>query len=82
MAPLNQKNGESADNAAGKAAYAKYAGCHGKDGKTQALGKSAVIAGQDVEILVTSMNEYKAGTRNNLHSRYGYTYERSSRFYE
>jgi cytochrome c553 len=56
--------GESADNAAGEAAYAKCVGCHGKDGKTQALGKSAVIAGQDVETLVTSMNEYKAGTRN------------------
>ena len=54
----------SADNAAGKAAYAKCAGCHGADGKTQALGKSAVIAGQSVETLVTSMNEYKAGTRN------------------
>ncbi|HIP27681.1 MAG TPA: c-type cytochrome [Sulfurovum sp.] len=54
----------SVDNAAGKAAYAKCAGCHGADGKTQALGKSAVIAGQSVETLVTSINEYKAGTRN------------------
>jgi len=54
----------SADNGAGKAAYAKCAGCHGVDGKTQALGKSAVIAGQSVETLVASLNEYKAGTRN------------------
>ena len=54
----------SADNAAGKAAYAKCAGCHGADGKTQALGKSEVIAGQPVETLVASLNEYKAGTRN------------------
>ena len=54
----------SADNEAGKAAYAKCAGCHGADGKTEALGKSAVIAGQSVETLVASLNEYKAGTRN------------------
>ena len=52
------------DNAAGKAAYAKCAGCHGVDGKTKALGKSAIVAGQAVETLVKSMNEYKAGTRN------------------
>jgi len=46
------------------AAYAKCKGCHGADGKTKALGKSAVIAGQDKAALVTAMNEYKAGTRN------------------
>ncbi len=46
------------------AAYAKCKGCHGEDGKTQALGKSAVIAGQDKAALVASINEYKAGTRN------------------
>lgn len=46
------------------AAYAKCIGCHGVDGKTKALGKSAVIAGQDKEAIITSMNEYKAGTKN------------------
>ncbi len=46
------------------AKYAKCAGCHGKDGKTKALGKSAVIAGQPKADLVKKMKEYKAGTRN------------------
>jgi cytochrome c553 len=46
------------------AAYDKCKGCHGADGKTAALGKSAIIAGQDKEALITSMNEYKAGTKN------------------
>jgi cytochrome c553 len=46
------------------ASYAKCAGCHGKDGKMKALGKSAVIAGQSKEELVKKIGEYKAGTRN------------------
>lgn len=46
------------------AAYAKCKGCHGVDGKTMALGKSAVIAGQDKAALIASLNEYKAGTKN------------------
>lgn len=45
-------------------AYAKCKGCHGADGKIVALGKSAVIAGQDKAVLIASMNEYKAGTKN------------------
>ncbi len=53
-----------AANEAGKAAYAKCAGCHGKDGKTKALGKSEVIAGQPAADLETKIAEYKAGTRN------------------
>lgn len=52
------------DNAAGKAAYAKCAGCHGADGKTKALGKSAVIAGDGAVDLETKIAAYKAGTRN------------------
>lgn len=51
-------------NAAGAAAYAKCAGCHGKDGKTKALGKSEVVAGQAAADLETKLAEYKAGTRN------------------
>ena len=46
------------------AAYDTCKGCHGIDGKIAALGKSAVIGGQDKEALITSMNEYKAGTKN------------------
>lgn len=52
------------ENTAGKAAYAKCAGCHGEDGKTKALGKSAEVAGQSVVDLVAALTEYKAGTRN------------------
>jgi cytochrome c553 len=52
------------DNAAGAAAYAKCAGCHGKDGKTKALGKSEVVAGQAAADLETKLVEYKAGIRN------------------
>jgi cytochrome c553 len=46
------------------ASFAKCAGCHGKDGKTKALGKSEVIAGQSKDDLVKKIGEYKAGTRN------------------
>jgi cytochrome c553 len=52
------------ENAAGKAAYAKCAGCHGADGKTKALGKSAVVAGQTAAALAEALAGYKAGTRN------------------
>lgn len=52
----------TATSVAGAAAYAKCAGCHGADGKTKALGKSAVIAGQSEEELITKINGYKAGT--------------------
>ncbi len=46
------------------ASYGKCAGCHGKDGKMKALGKSEVIAGQAKADLVKKIGEYKAGTRN------------------
>jgi len=48
----------------GKALFAKCAGCHGADGKTAALGKSAVIAGQSAADLETKIAGYKAGTLN------------------
>ena len=51
------------DNSAGKAVYAKCTGCHGTDGKTKALGKSEIIAGQSAEDLEKKMTEYKAGSR-------------------
>ncbi|RUM75182.1 MAG: hypothetical protein DSZ10_00350 [Sulfurovum sp.] len=52
------------DTAKGKALFAKCAGCHGADGKTKALGKSEIIAGQPIDELEKKINEYKAGTRN------------------
>ena len=48
----------------GAALYAKCAGCHGKDGKTKALGKSDPIAGLAVDVLVKDLEGYKAGTTN------------------
>jgi len=49
---------------AGAAIFKKCAGCHGADGKTKALGKSAEIAGEPKDDLVTKISEYKTGTRN------------------
>ena len=48
----------------GKALYAKCSGCHGADGKTSAMGKSALLAGQSAADLESKINAYKAGTRN------------------
>jgi cytochrome c553 len=48
----------------GAAAYAKCAGCHGANGEKAALGKSAVITGQDAAKTVEQLNGYKAGTLN------------------
>ncbi len=45
-------------------AFTACAGCHGKDGKLKALGKSAIIAGQSKADLITKLNGYKAGTLN------------------
>lgn len=49
---------------AGKALYAKCASCHGADGKSKALGKSAIVAGQKAADLEASLAAYKEGTRN------------------
>ncbi len=54
----------SATGPDGKALFAKCAGCHGADGKTAALGKSAIIAGQPAADLETKIAGYKAGTLN------------------
>jgi cytochrome c len=48
----------------GAAAYAKCFGCHGANGEKVALGKSAVITGQDSAKTVEQLNGYKAGTLN------------------
>ncbi len=47
-----------------KTLYAACAACHGADGKTAALGKSAITAGQAKDVLITKMKGYKAGTIN------------------
>jgi len=48
----------------GAASYAKCAGCHGQNGEKAALGKSAIIAGQDAAKTVEQLQGYKAGTLN------------------
>jgi cytochrome c553 len=48
----------------GAAAYSKCAACHGANGEKVALGKSAVITGQDAAKTVEQLNGYKAGTLN------------------
>jgi len=52
----------AAPAADGAALYTACGACHGVDGKTAALGKSAVIAGQSAADLETKMHGYKAGT--------------------
>lgn len=63
-AELTQAAREALATSKPPAVYDKCKGCHGIDGKTAALGKSAVIAGQDKQAIITSMNQYKAGTKN------------------
>jgi len=59
------KNAKTAiASAQAPASYGKCAGCHGKDGKMKALGKSEIIAGQNKDDLIKKIKEYKAGTRN------------------
>ncbi len=48
----------------GAASYAKCAGCHGQNGEKAALGKSAIITGQDSAKTVEQLQGYKAGTLN------------------
>ncbi len=51
-----------AQNDNGALLYKRCAGCHGKDGKTVALGKGAVIAGQSADELVKKLEGYRKGT--------------------
>ena len=48
----------------GKTLFTACGACHGVDGKTASLGKSAIIAGQAKDVIVTKMKGYKAGTIN------------------
>ena len=56
--------GSSLLMADGAAIFAKCAGCHGQNGEKAALGKSAVIKGQDAAKTVEQLKGYKAGTLN------------------
>ncbi len=44
--------------------YTKCSECHGIDGTTKALGKSAVLNGQSKVDIKNELKAYKAGTRN------------------
>jgi len=48
----------------GAASFAKCVGCHGANGEKAALGKSAIIKGQDAAKTIEQLNGYKAGTLN------------------
>lgn len=48
----------------GAAIYAKCVGCHGANAEKAALGKSAIIKGQDAALTVEALKGYKAGTLN------------------
>lgn len=42
--------------------FSKCTGCHGENAEKKALGKSAIIAGRDLESLIADIKAYKAGT--------------------
>ena len=50
--------------------YSKCVGCHGVTGEKQALGKSAMITGQDSAKTVEQLTAYRAGELN-LHGMGG-----------
>ncbi len=56
--------GSSLLMADGAAIFAKCAGCHGQNGEKSALGKSAIIKGEDAAKTVELLKGYKAGTLN------------------
>ena len=48
----------------GAAAFKKCTGCHGTNAEKAALGKSAIIKGQDAAKTMEQLKGYKAGTLN------------------
>jgi len=44
--------------------FSKCAACHGQNGEKNALGKSDIIGGRDVNVLTAQLNQYKLGTLN------------------
>jgi cytochrome c553 len=59
--PAKAQTPATGDKAAGKAAAAACAGCHGQDGVS--TGTAPSIAGQDAQYFVMAMNAYKSGAR-------------------
>ena len=63
---VEPKMAEPADQTAasvdGKSVYGACAGCHGPDGKMEALGVGAVIAGQSKDDLIMKIKGYKDGS--------------------
>jgi len=55
---------DTSANKLGQAVFGRCGGCHGSDGKSKALGKSNIIAGQSAEDIEKAIHGYKAGTRN------------------
>ena len=48
----------------GQETFAKCIGCHGANGEKSALGKSAIITGQDKDLTVKQLTAYKKGDLN------------------
>ncbi len=61
---VEQKAKTTFDEAKAKRLYAKCAACHGQNGKTKAMGKSAIIAGQSADELEKKLKGYKEGKLN------------------
>lgn len=60
--PAAAKTPAAGDKAAGKAAAASCAGCHGEDG-VSASPATPSLAGQDAQYLVAALQAYKSGSR-------------------
>ncbi len=60
---VKKETKQSNKNAEAKRLYSKCASCHGIDGKTKAMGKSAIIARQSSQDLQKKLKEYKEGKR-------------------
>ena len=52
------------DNMSAEKIYESCAGCHGKNGEVEALGKSAIITGKDVNTTIQQLKSYRAGVLN------------------
>ena len=48
----------------GKELYVKCGGCHGKNGEKHALGKSDIIAGQNKDVTISQLKDYRGGRLN------------------
>jgi len=48
----------------GATVYKQCAGCHGKHGEKQAIGRSAIITKQSPKLTIKQLKAYKAGTLN------------------